>query len=78
LGLYTARKLDRIKEITGHTNDKIIEDAIEQFYERVFFDTVAELNLQIQEKQKQEAQNLDLLFLYRKLIKNLYYGVTPT
>jgi hypothetical protein len=70
---YTARKLDLIKEITGHTNDKIIKDALEQFYERVIFDTVAELRLQIQEKQKQKAQKPDLLLLYGNLIKNLQY-----
>jgi hypothetical protein len=71
--LDTARKLDRIKEMTGSTNDKIIHDAIEQNYEKVFFDTVAELNFKIQEKHKQATEGLELVFLYKALIKTLQY-----
>ncbi len=75
--LDTARKLDRIKIMTGNTNDTIIHDAIEQFYERVFFNTIAELNIKIQENQKAGAEKLELLLLYKELIKNLQFDYGP-
>ena len=73
LSLDAARNLDRIKALTGETNDQTIADALEELYQSVWHRKVSELQTAIHEQISQGAERQDMTRLYRKIIKLLRY-----
>lgn len=64
----TARIFQKIKTLTGETNDTIAEMAFRAFYENVFLKRINELALAIREHQKAEKPKDELTELYRELV----------
>ena len=73
LSLDAARNLDRIKELTGATNDQTIADALGELYQSVWYRKVSELKTAIQEQISQGARRQDVTRLYHEMIKILRY-----
>lgn len=68
-----ARNLDRIKALTGATNDQAIADAVEKLYQSVWYGKVNELKTDIQARIEQGATRRDMTRLYHEMIKFLRY-----
>jgi hypothetical protein len=73
LGLDAARNLDRIKALTGATNDQAIADALGELYQSVWHRKIYELKSTIEEQISQRAKRQDVERLYHAMINLLRY-----
>jgi hypothetical protein len=73
LDLDAARNLDRIKALTGATNDQTIADALGELYQSVWYRKVYDLKAAVEEQISQGAKRKDIARLYHELIELLRY-----